>query len=815
MKKIFIFILFYACACKAFAQDDNELTGYFLKAKQIMDHQITERTYLHFDKPYYAAGDTMYFKAYVVIGWRHEPSLINNMLHVELIDPHNKIARSLRLQLNKGFGWGDFALPDSLPPGNYRVRAYTQWMRNGGNDAFFDRTIRIASLLKHPVPESTTAKNVNAEPDLQFFPEGGDLVENIESKVAFKCIGADGLGMDIKGDIVTNDGTKITDFASAHLGMGYFTLRPEHGVVYKANVTFANGRSKTYSIPEAKESGIVLRVVQDGPDTLHMEIACNKAYFNQNYNSRFSFMLYSHALVTQRLSRLNARVIKVPVLKSELRSGISRATVLSASGEPLTERLIFAFNNDQLKVSAGADQPDYSPRSDTRLRLHIASPDDSLKAGHFSVSVVDETKVPVDENSEHTIFTDLLLTDDLKGFIEQPNYYFAGNDQKTRNDLDLVMLTHGYRRFSWADLKKDQPVAWAWQPEKDLQINGVVKSLLGKPLKSATVNLIPVPDGVPVQTKSDGKGEFSFARPVFVDSAQFILQGVNIKGGNHTKFVYKPDDFQPPVVINKIEPEADTLAGIGTYLYHARKRRDDYEMFKPQGTLLKEVKVKAPWVKKTYRSSSLMGPGFADVVYLADDISRASGPNFADNLINISTRGRVVKMLIAAKQHAKGMPLVVIDGAITNMPDAKGADIAGSGMDVLNGNDVEAVEFFMGPEAIIYGPGSNYGVIVITTKNGSERSANIASTGILPIKVAGLYKAREFYAPRYDVAANLKSRRDLRSTIYWQPEVVTDKNGDATIDYFNADEPGIYRVVVEGMDERGNIGRAVYTYNVK
>jgi len=210
------------------------------------DHRV-EKAYLHFDKPYYAAGDTMYFKAYVTIGDNHEPSRLSGVLHVDLINANNHVDQSIKLLLTDGVAWGDFALPDSLVQGQYHVRAYTQWMRNDGDAGFFNKNIFIGSLKPQPVAVVKAKQPIKAgimpvktpdnKPELRFFPEGGGLVAGIRSKVAFKAITNDGLGINVKGVIIDNENKEVLSFASTHLGMGFLYLDAAEGKTYKAKVT--------------------------------------------------------------------------------------------------------------------------------------------------------------------------------------------------------------------------------------------------------------------------------------------------------------------------------------------------------------------------------------------------------------------------------------------------------------------------------------------------------------------------------------------------------------------------------------------------
>ncbi|MEP6610370.1 MAG: MG2 domain-containing protein, partial [Mucilaginibacter sp.] len=195
--KLIIACLLLSCF-RMYGQDkNNAVHPVVVKLKTFLATHLVEKAYLQFDKPFYAAGDTVYFKAYVTLGERHKLSNLSGVLRVDLINTNNKIDQSIKLQLTNGLAWGDFLLPDSLPKGNYRIRAYTQWMRNEGNAAIFERIIPVGSAEKEKIGESMPAgTKINAKPDVQFFPEGGNLVSGIRSKIAFKAIGTNGRGID-------------------------------------------------------------------------------------------------------------------------------------------------------------------------------------------------------------------------------------------------------------------------------------------------------------------------------------------------------------------------------------------------------------------------------------------------------------------------------------------------------------------------------------------------------------------------------------------------------------------------------------------
>ena len=507
-------------------------------------HHVFENAYLQFDKPYYAAGDTIYFKAYVTEGEQHQLSEVSGVLHVDFINTENKIEQSIKLQLDRGVTWGDFALSDSLPEGNYSVRAYTQLMLNNGQSEFFDRIIPVGSIKENSSSSKLIhlhLKTVNNKVDLQFFPEGGNLVTGIRSKVGFKAIGTNGLGVNIKGNILDNDNNEVCPFSTTHLGMGYFYLNPEEGQTYHARVDFDDSTQKIIDLPKAQESGITLSVDNESTSKVSFMIQANDAFIPSNRHKNFLLLIYSEGKTITYPFKLEAQTITLDMQKRLLRTGVNKITLFSKNGEPLCERLFFVQNHDLISLQLDMAKAEYKKREKVNLLLNAKDPTDSMVAGHFSVSVTEESKVPEDVNNEHTILTNLLLTSELKGYVEQPNYYFNDTSEIAGDNLDALMLTQGYRLFEWKQVMDTNYTPLVYQPEKALDISGKVTNLSGKPLANATVNLIPY-EGHTILASVTGKdGIFHFSNIAFAETIHIALSAVNSKGHNSTMITYFKD----------------------------------------------------------------------------------------------------------------------------------------------------------------------------------------------------------------------------------------------------------------------------------
>lgn len=799
------------CCSFAYGQNSSPSKAITARLTAFSVNQPVEKAYLQFDKPYYAAGDTIFFKAYVTIGGQHRLSGLSGVLHADLIDVKNKISQSIKLQLDSGITWGDFALPDSLPPGNYRIRAYTQWMRNNGEADFFEKVIPIGSVKTAKVPESISKQPApaNLKPDVQFFPEGGSLVVGIPCKVAFKATGANGMGIDIKGRIVDNENRQVASFASSHLGMGYFYLEPVEGKTYSGQINYPDGSTDIFNLPKPEAAGIALSVDNDSIPQASISIKASYKYFQGNRGKAYTLLIYSGGLITTVSCTLDSQVIKLQLLKRKLHTGVAAITLFSPDNEPLCERLIYIQNYDQLNLNINAGKNTYAKREKVSIKLNALNRKGDPAEGYFSVSVINESQVPQVEDNGDNILTNLLLTSDLKGYIEQPAYYFADTGAAARQNLDILMLTQGYRRFEWKQVLDTAKKERAYLPEKGIEISGQVKNPFNRPIAKGTVTLIPSKGGGLLSTSSDDKGMFRFSDLIFTDTAHFVLSAVNVKNKNTTKITWFDDSMGAPAIQKNVVCSFSAFPGtaMASYLANDKLRLADAVNNKGKGIQLKQVDVHAKKPDDQYRTFSLAGAGHADQVMHADEIEKVQGP------LGVSLDGRLHGIVFLGDPFHKapflhviggGPMLVIIDGQ------------EGGNLNYLNANDVETVEVLKYASAGIYGMDGGHGVLVITTKQSRGLNAkDIAAVGVLPIAPMGFYKAREFYSPKYDNTDFTGKRRDLRSTIYWQPELKTDKNGNAIFDYYNSDGTGTYKIVIEGIDKDGTIGRQVYRYKVE
>ncbi|AMR31576.1 hypothetical protein A0256_09140 [Mucilaginibacter sp. PAMC 26640] len=770
------------------------------KLRTLSTSKIIERAYLHFDKPSYNPGDTLYFKAYVTAGENHELTKISSLLHVDLISKNDSLMQSIILQLSNGMAAGDFALPAYTPKGNFRVRAYTQWMQNTGDKYFFDRIIPVTG--KSIARVNNAAKGVT-NPDVQFFAEGGTMVTALPARVAFKAIGPDGLAVAVKGIVEDNTGTEITKFTTAHLGMGQFFITPEAGKTYSARVTYLDGSTAKIDLPKVDEKGLTLTVNNQSESKLSIDINANKPFYLENKNKELNVVMYQDGVVKTVKTVLDNQVIGFDLPKKDLKTGVLQITVFGPDGSPANERLVFIRNDDLLNLALVSDKPVYATNDVIKIDLN-AKASETPAPGYFSVAVLNESALASDENTGHNILTDLLLTSAVKGYIEQPGYYFTGAADANTN-LDILLLTQGYRRFTWAGLLNDTEPAFAFKPENGMLISGHLNTKDGKALPQEKVTLLLPESGQSLTVLTDNSGKLVFADLGYTDRAKFLIKIEN--GAIKNKAVVLMDKNAKAVAINpnreplsSLDENLTTVAGLGN---------NEISINQAKGTDQKPINV-----KQTYRTTSLNGAGNADQVFFRKEFK--DSPNLTAALAG-KIRGATIvngkvyatSSLIASATSTGPEPMqLVVDGLLVR--DAT--------LDLYLPNQIETVEILKGNNAAIYGIIGGAGVVVLTSRQGDSAdddgmAVSAMSPGLVSIRPPGYYKSREFYSPKYKVAG--EQVNNSRGTVYWNPNLTTDKDGHTSFSFGNGNAPGSYRVIVEGIDTAGNPGRSVITFKVQ
>jgi len=810
--KISLFTLFSSCA---FAQTDSLLIKHIDAAfEPYSAANPIEKVYLQTDNTNYYPTDTIWYKAYTVIGPQHRLSALSGVLYVELISPNDTVITRQLLHLTAGVAWGDFPLSFKIKPGDYHIRAYTNWMRNAGPEYFFNKTIHVGDDDTTPLAK----KKAGVNPDVQFFPEGGEMVNGLRSKIAVKSIAPNGLGQNISGLVMDNEGNLVANFATGHLGMGVFAFTPQSGKTYKARIkTGIDETTFDVNLAKSNEAGFTLSLNNTQSDSIYLKIAANAVLFEQQQHRTFNVIAQSAGKIyyTARIALENL-VFSAGIDKKRFPSGIVQFTLFTNDGEPLNERSAFIQGNDTLQLSINNSVKTFAPGQKVSLGIEVKNHAAEPVVGAFSAAVTNESMSSDDEVSESNIFETLLLTSDLKGYVEKPGYYFTNANDQTRADLDMLLLTQGYQRFEWKSILQNKVIQPTFSAQTALRLTGNIKTLSGKPVPHANVSFLAAKEMFIADTLADADGNFVFENFYLPDSAKVLLHAKTTKNNNNINISVDGQNY--PAIIKQIHGSAlDSVstAQLQTTKPDSIKKRTQQASNLRNSRMLREVTIKA---HKYYKretpdlsnSDNLNGPGAADQVIMENELKGCV--NLADCLPGTIRGVEIINGIprnLRALSPAGPAPMVlIIDGAISN--ETKLEDI--------NPNTIHSIEVLKSKSYLgVYGGRAGGGALVITTKRAGDKSYfnSDAMPGTLEYTINGFYKAHEFYTPKYKNLQDKAIATDMRSTIYWNPDIITDSDGKASFDFYNGGTKGTYRVVIEGINDDGDLGRLVYRYKVE
>lgn len=748
-----------------------------------------EKVYLHTDKYLYSAGETIWLKAYMVHASNHRPLQQSKFVYVELLDSASIVKQRLKIQRTKAGAYGSMKLPADYKPGEYTLRAYTYWMLNAGREFLFHKKIRLGNLIDTRPEEPTKEKQkrkpaqVKDDFDLQFFPESGHLLTGDFQSIAFKAVGNDGLSLSVSGAVYNQQNEEVATFVTGHRGMGKLILSPRINERYYALVRDENGREKQVDLPTPEAVGVALQLTYNR-GKINLKITNNTSLPADS----LYLMVHSRGEV-MLLSPLNNYTGQLS--EHLLPAGIISFSILDASERVWCERIYFSRTFADPTINMIADCSEYISREPVQLSFLIQKPDSTPLPANFSLSVTDSYHVQKD-TLNNDIRSYLLLSSDLKGYVEAPQEYFADNSLQTREKTDLLMLTQGWRRFNTADIVKGNYPKNEYFLEAGQALTGKVLNLFNKPVRNSTVVSMNRYDNKVKLTTTDSLGRFYIDGIEFPDSTSITLKATTRSKIADVEIVPDSDFFPtPPSHLPKQLVNKESLSD--EYL---RVSREKY--YNDGGMMvinLDEITVSASSVKKE-DGRDFYYSGMADSEINAERLAKFPTMRLIDVLATVP--GVMVfgdNIRIRGSMEA---PTLMIDGMEA---------IDSSEIMYLNAADVEEVQVFKGSSAAIFGVRGANGVIAITLKKGITPN-RISSPSIAHIKPLGFHVPDAFYVPRYEVDSIRQQKKvDLRTTIYWNPDVETDADGRAVVTFYTADNPNNYRVEMEGIAADGSICR--------
>jgi hypothetical protein len=479
-----------------------------------------EKVYLHFDNTSYVLGETIWFKAYVVTAAHNLPTAQSGVLYVELLNAKGKLLETKKLKIEAGQCHGEFSLTTldmEYFPGYYEIRAYTKGMLNFGEETLFSRVFPVFADMKgngavsedeldddpgfqlpNHRPKAKKQKKVN----LTFYPEGGHLVDGLMSVVAFKLTGQDGHGLEASGQVCNPEDEVLTTFATVHAGMGSFTCIPD-GWKNKVKI-FHENKTYSFDLPKSLPQGYVLKVINLYSDNLMVQI--EKSAEIPSSLLGLSILCRGEVSFFQTVN-LDKEPCGLKISKEILAAGVNQITLFDAKGEIFAERLFFISprEEDSAFIQAVPNKEAYSPLDLIQLDLLVGGHSGN-KETSLSLAVRDAASLI--ETATDNIYTYLLLSSDLKGFIEAPDFYFASGKAVKTHELDLLMLVQGWKRYEWQTMAGVEPFRPLYNTEKGLTIKGFIASSEGKNTELIAQLQRSKDEVMDGKAQTDGKGVF-------------------------------------------------------------------------------------------------------------------------------------------------------------------------------------------------------------------------------------------------------------------------------------------------------------------
>jgi hypothetical protein len=749
-----------------------------------------EKLFLHLDRPLYFSGETMWFKVYAVDATYSKPLTLSAVAYVEILNAGQGPVLQGKVALANATGQGSFVLPASLPAGSYTVRAYTSWMKNFSPEAYFHTTVTVINATT----ASGAGSRDSAIAEARFFPEGGNLVRGLRSRVAFKITDKAGRGTAATGKVLNQSGAVVATFRTARLGMGSFDFTPAAGSdAYTAVVTLSNRQTISSKLPKVFEQGYVLRVEDAGTDQLALTVTATTTQAATVYvlgHSRQQVALAARLQLVAGQGRLM-------VSKQALLNGVSHFTLFDAEQRPVCERLYFRPAAQSLAISARADKPQYTTRDKVTVQVSTAGPQTPL-AAQLSMAVyrLDSlNRVPAVAIDRY-----LGLTSDLAGPVETPDYYFTGPALEAAEAADNLMLTQGWSRFRWEEvLAAPKPFAFLPEPYGPVLQASLTRAGTNIPRTNVTTYLAS-PSRLThlTNSESDSKGLVRFELGTLTGLREVMLQ---------------TDPAQDSTVQLKIlDPFSNRYFSAASPPFGLMPRfQIDYAKrhFQAQVQSVFAGNLRNRYAPEPVDSLAFFGK--PDETYLLDKYTRFK---VLEEVLREYVPGVVVRI------RKDGFHLLVVD-KVNKTVLQENPMVLLDGVPVFNINKIMA----MNPLKIrklevidsryFQGPAIYNGIVSFTTYKGDLEDFPL-DPRVLVERYEGVQRRREFYAPRYDTPEAAKSRLpDLRNLLYWNPEISLTGTTAKTLDFYTGDQAGRYLVVLQGLAANGLSGSQSFVLDVK
>jgi hypothetical protein len=765
----------------------------------------SEKIYIHYDKEYYVAGETIWFKAYLYSNGK--PSGVSTNLYLQFTDSKGRVIFNKQYPAFGAVAKGNIDIPDTLPQGNYYIRALTAGMLNYDEGLIYKKNVFVFKGSTSSISGNSESQNVS----LQFFPESGNMVDGILTVVGFKATDQWGTPVDVNGIIKTEDGITIASFKTYHDGIGKVQFKPQAGKKYMAEVVTAAG-SRTYPLPAVRVSGINLKI-QDEKGGKKFQLSRSEKDKALLDNLLLVAEINNYVVYENDIAFEEYPSVIGHLVTDSLPSGILHFTVFNKDGMPLAERLSFVDNGEYRGAAEiGITKADAEKRAENTFEINFPN---TIQRS-CSVAVIDLPGAGLNDNDN--IWSRFLLTSDLKGYIYNPAWYFVHPRAENENDsvkqaLDNLMLTHGWNRFNWTKILNGE------FPEKKYNDPGLI-SLSGsvtderthEPLASGKLNILLETEDSTSQTFDadvDAKGRFKLDSLLFLGKANLFYAYSDKNGKPRAALAVVDEDpmkkiisFVPQdIAKNTIERSAAVIQNkkeIDTRYQFVKSRLDEEKELEKVTIQTKSNKKPFDVVNEKYTTGVFRSPGKVNL----DNINDPANDKSINVVDYIKNRVQQIEIQNGRFVNRKNFSLLTgqkwLVGIFLN---EEPTDI--SLLRTLRIQDVALIKFY---EAgfVGVGSGSPGGAVAVYTKEKFKEEDK--PDKLNHFEYHGYSITKEFYSPDYSAADAKRMTPDNRTTLYWNPDVYTDtETRSVKLRFFNNDFSKKYKIVVEGFDAAGKL----------
>ncbi len=672
------------------------------------------------------------------------------------------------------------------------------------------------------ISKSFSVNRALKDVDIQFLPEGGTLVYGVPNKIGFKAIGIDGKGLSISGTVVNDLGKKLSTFKSYFAGMGSFIFTPEKGHTYAVILDNESVKQTNYLLPKPKLEGYSIAVTQ-GVDSVFVNI---NGFLTTKPDSLYlRISAFGHTIIEQPVNQQSSRQT-IAFYKYKLPYGICQISLLSSSNSIYAQRIVFIKNNKKLDLNIAANKTSYSLDQQIKFKIQASQAGKIDTSANLSISVSRE-EFQLKEQDEITIYSSLLLSPELKGYIESPNYYLGSESAAVDEALDNLMLTQGYRAYS-PSIKDNAPLGMnnalsakenslsspatqrLFKPEtKGIEVTGIARNTNGTPAANARVTLLSLNAGIMEEVMSDKDGRFALDNLNFLNGIKFTVQA---KYPENTKKIRITMDNPYPQIVN---PSRNGPL-IDLFYPSAKLAAAENNGFPivPRSRALMEVSIQSKATDRIVyaRQSSIQIPeGHSDQTIYLNSPEKCANLGICLNGLAAGIQFKSYRSVMSYPFFRDSAMNVILNGRLIT----DSIEIAGIfDNNVVLPEDIGKVEIVRTNLSLINALLSNSrpSILILTKRKYTNLDTYIPDfTYYIP---EGYSQTANLYVPKYayDGTNALKSSV---YTLYWDSSVHPDEKGNIDLELNNNIPIGIYRLTIEGISASGGIGRKTFRFSVK